>query len=183
MGMQQLHDYHREACLLCMRDRANIALALVRMACELSRDLILMSRNANAEQVWLGREEKQRDQYTKQFRFDKLTSPLGSELWNLYKIGCRFGVHGHMHFTEEPADRVTIAEKEFLLLPPDRNFSISCYSLTLAAIQAFMYAFLEQHGDPFRTAVDVGIRENVAQIVHHLCNIEIPFQLDSPKTR
>jgi hypothetical protein len=35
--MQQLHDYHRESLLLCMRQRGNIALALTRMACELAR--------------------------------------------------------------------------------------------------------------------------------------------------
>lgn len=96
MGMQQLHAYHREACLLCMRGQATIALALVRMACELSRDLILISRDPKAEQLWLDREE-QDNQYRKHFQFDKLTSPLGSALKDLYKFGCRFGVHDARH--------------------------------------------------------------------------------------
>jgi hypothetical protein len=180
MCMQQLHDYHREASLLCMRDRANVALALVRMACELSRDLVLMSRDPTAEQLWLDREDLGK-QYRKHFRFDRLTSPVGSALRDLYKIGCRFGVrcrfgvHGHVHYTDEPTERVSNAGKEFLLLPANHSVTLSCYSLNLAAMQTFMYAFLEQHSDPFRTAADIEIRAGASQIVHHLGKIEIPF--------
>jgi hypothetical protein len=182
MAMQQLHAYHREACLLCIRDQANVGLALVRMACELSRDLLLMARDPQAEKLWLGREE-QGNQYRKLFRFDELTPSLGAALKDLYKIGCRFGVHGHMHFSDAPADRVTILGREFLLVPSDRNIALSSYSLNLAAIQLFTFAFLDQHGDPFRTASDTRIRDTAAQIVRHLGRIEIPFILPDGSNR
>ena len=88
-----------------------------------------------------------------------------------------------MHVTDEPTARLAIAGKEFFLLPPNRNLSLSCYSLNLSAIQSFVYAFLEQHGDPFRTASDTRIRDDTAKIVRHLGKIEIPrYQPDVSNT-
>jgi hypothetical protein len=44
-SVNQVHEYHREASLLCMRGRPNIGLALTRMACELSRDVLRFARD------------------------------------------------------------------------------------------------------------------------------------------
>lgn len=107
------------------------------MACELSRDLILMSRAPKAAQLWLDREQ-QRGPYRRLFRFDNLTSPVAQSLKELYKIASPFGVHGHMHFTDEPTERLVVAGKEFVVLPPNQDINLRSFSLSLVATNAFM---------------------------------------------
>ena len=138
-----------------------------------------MARNRNAEEVWLHR-ESQRDPYKKLFRFDKLTSPLGSSLWTLYTIGSRFGVHGHVSFTDDPAGWVTIGGNEFVILPPGKDFNLSCYQLSLATVHSFMCAFLEQHGDSFHDLSDAAIRHDALLIVRDLAAIQIPWPQRGP---
>jgi len=115
-----------------------------------------------------------RKSYKKLFRFDKLTSPLGSSLWTLYTTASRFGVHGHVSVTDEPTERVTIGGKDFFILPPEEDFNLSCYRLSLAAVHSFMCAFLEQHGESFHDSSDAAIRHDALLIVRDLVAIQIP---------
>jgi hypothetical protein len=179
--MQQLHEYHRESLLLCMRKHANMALALTRMSCELARDVSRMAQDPEAEKLWLAREEEER-QYKKLFRFDQFKSPMGQKLFGLYKLSSRHGVHGHMSFTDDtPIKRLVIGSKEFLGLAPDRKFVMSCFNLSLSAIEAFMYVFLTEHDQPFRNASDLEIRTGASQIVRELRSIQLPAALSQCK--
>jgi hypothetical protein len=100
--IQQLHRYHIESCLLSMRNQSNIAMALTRMACELSRDILRMSEDHAAEKLWRdARHAGSNDtSYKKIFKFRR-TQASEEQLYNLYKLTSDYGVHGHILFTEE----------------------------------------------------------------------------------
>ena len=96
--VQQIHEYHREAALLCMRGPANTGLALTRMACELSRDVLRLARDKQAEASWSSRRIDFK-KYKDLFKFHK-DSPAEKMLFDVYKMSSDFGVHGHILFTE-----------------------------------------------------------------------------------
>jgi hypothetical protein len=74
LHVQTIHDYHREALLCCMRNRSIIAMALMRMACELARDTFQIAEDPSRGELWLDRSEPASGKRGKTFRFDLTNS-------------------------------------------------------------------------------------------------------------
>lgn len=171
--VQQIHEYHREAALPCMRGPANIGLALPRMACELSRDVLRLARDKQVEASWSSRKTDFR-KYKDLFKFRK-DSPAERMLFDVYKMSSSFGVHGHILFTE-PIRVVQHVGRDFVRLRPEEYFTLTCLSLNIVAIHAFIMAFLLEHGQVFLNAEDPVINEDARKLSRDVCAVSIDWK-------
>jgi hypothetical protein len=174
MCIQQLHRYHIESCLLSMRAHPNTAMALTRMACELSRDILRMSESHDAEMLWCASRKSRNDKaYKKVFRF-KTDDPSENALYNLYDITSDWGVHGHILETVESGRFVSITNREFVLMEADKESTVSSFALNLSGIQFFMLAFLAKHKQIFLDATNSDNRDFAKNIATNTARMKIP---------
>lgn len=172
---QELHNYHHEACLSSMRMKPNIGLALTRMACELSRDVIIMAGDLASQELWWNREDRN-SAYKKIFRFDRINSPIGSTMHDLYKIGSQFGVHGHIN----PLDMKSFPIKHnnrVIQSKINPGFIDSCIDLSLVAIQSYIISFVEHNAQFMAVSVKEGSQRRFRQLASDASEIDIRFRL------
>lgn len=89
---QTVSSYQRQSVHLILASELDAGFALLRMACELARDISCIGRDPSLLVVWEAR-EADRDRYRKSFKFD--SSPAGQAAQSLYKFTSKMGVHGH----------------------------------------------------------------------------------------
>lgn len=99
--IQKQNTYHENSIVLIIQGQLDEALALLRMASELSRDLLVLSKNPSLINIWNNR-EKERNSYRSKFKFDSSHQP-NAYAHSLYELTSKFGIHGHqttlMHST------------------------------------------------------------------------------------
>jgi hypothetical protein len=162
-AIQQLHDYHRESALLCIRKRPNVALALTRMACELARDTLIIAQNKETESIWINR-ETEKENYRRMFRFNESSGPEKA-LRNLYKITSQFGVHGHQSISLPTGEIIKLADKEFFRSSIDQSWLLNCLDINSMSIELFVLAFLERHGRPLFESSDSRVSSDARKIL------------------
>jgi hypothetical protein len=165
--LHQIHDYHRESALLCMRGQANVGLSLTRMACELSRDVLRFARDNETEKIWLSRRDDNKT-YKKIFKFN-MDIPEERMLFDIYELASAFGVHGHFFFMEREAfSKLSYRGEEFMLHHPDQDPMKIFLSLNLTAIICFVMAFLCEHGKAFVDSGDPDTVSDAKLLAHHV---------------
>jgi hypothetical protein len=118
MHIQSIHEYHREAFLYCMRGRPVIAMALMRMACELARDVFRIVEDRARARLWLDRSEAAQGLRRKTFRFDE-NDPLERMLKQAYQVFSEFGIHGHVDIPSNAAAVFEGNGQNFVAFRPD----------------------------------------------------------------
>ncbi|MFB9985332.1 hypothetical protein ACFSQQ_09595 [Mesorhizobium kowhaii] len=179
LALQELHSYHREACLLAMRKSPNVGLAMTRMACELSRDLILLILDKDMDALWHNREADSK-RYRQEFRFDRIEGVFADKFYELYKLSSRFGVHGHTNLLQTPNLGSKSSLGDHLTVQIDGNFVLSSYVLALRSIEMFLHSFLHHLGLHLPVSNNA-LRRDLSIVVEQLNAIHVPA--DMPKAR
>jgi hypothetical protein len=103
MSAQAVHEYHCETFLFLMRERPVPAMALMRMACELSRDIFRVLEDQKRLTLWLDTSTQNRRQRSDLFRFD-VSDPGERQLFDCWDFCSTFGVHRHLDIpSDDPA--------------------------------------------------------------------------------
>src|SRR5919109_3275416 len=88
-------DYQMESFFLCINRQLGLALACLRMAAELTRDVARIGNDEAKMTIWLNRSDRAiQKQYRREFRFDDLDE-LEKYIHQLYDLASSFGIHGH----------------------------------------------------------------------------------------
>ena len=112
-------------------------LTLLRLAAELSRDVVRIADSEKMLTIWLERENKP-NEYKKHFKFAS-HSPDEEAVHTVYKFASKFGVHGHV--TDAMFSEVigTIGKSGSML-----SLGVSSYGV-LDAIHMWTMSFLPMH--------------------------------------
>ena len=134
--IQRQHGYYENSAILLLQGQLDEALALLRMAAELSRDLLVLSKNVTLIPLWLNR-EKEYSKYRKKFKFDNRHAP-NSYAQKLYKLTSKFGVHGHNTTLchSDTFSHVSINNEKFVELSISNNGIASSLTIWFAAFFA-----------------------------------------------
>lgn len=174
VGVQELHEYHRQSCLLTVQGAPNIGMALTRMGCELSRDILTMARDKELERLWWQSRSKKTKRFRKAFRFGETGAEGG--LHKLYNIASSFGVHGHILPVVEQGSFTSLAGKEFTRLGADPSWIEQSFGMNLSGLQLFLLAFLVRHGEVFASCEDEDVRADAKSMAQAIPTINIDFK-------
>ena len=109
----------------------------MRLAAELSRDVIRIADDEKLRVVWLERENKP-NEYRKHFKFTE-QSPDEEAVHMVYKFASKFGVHGHVTDTMFSEVIGTFGKNDSML-----SWGVSNYGV-LDAVHMWMMSFLPMH--------------------------------------
>jgi len=88
-------DYQMESFFLCINRQLDLAVASLRMAAELTRDVARIGNDEAKMAIWLNRSDPaMQKKYRREFRFED-SDELEKYIHRLYDLASRFGVHGH----------------------------------------------------------------------------------------
>jgi hypothetical protein len=94
VNVQTIHEYHCENFLFLMRGKPVLAMAMMRMACELARDIFRIAEDQKRLTLWLDTSRQNRRVRTDVFRFDE-NDPGEKVLFKCWDFCSTFGVHRH----------------------------------------------------------------------------------------
>jgi hypothetical protein len=123
---QTIHEYHQQALVMHISGRPEIAMSIMRLACELSRDVFRISEDMSRSQIWLDSKKPNVSKETieffrKVFRFDT-SLKLESEMKNFYDLFSDFGTHGHISITNQAGSVTNISGRNFVQLERSNDF-------------------------------------------------------------
>jgi len=132
--VQTVHEYHREALLLAMSNKPEIGMAIMRLACELTRDLCRIIEKPTNIDLWLeyrddGGHYRHGKEYRDVFRFSGDQAEKGIQ--NLYNIFSNHGVHGHLPMTEQLGTALEINGRNYIKVRRDPQTATKAFMLTL----------------------------------------------------
>ena len=90
---QKVLHYQTQSLFLLLQSQLDAGFALLRLAAELSRDVIRIADDEKVLAIWLERETKP-NEYKKRFKF-MLNVPDEEAVHTVYKFASKYGVHGH----------------------------------------------------------------------------------------
>jgi len=134
---QKVLHYQTQSLFLLLQSQLDAGFALLRLAAELSRDVICIADDKKMLTIWLERENKP-NEYKKHFKF-KQNSPDEEAVHTVYKFASKFGVHGHQTDTMFSEIIGTIGENSSLL-----SWGVSNYGV-LDAVHMWLMSFLPMH--------------------------------------
>lgn len=134
---QKVLHYQVQSLFLLLRTQLDAGYALLRLAAELSRDVVRTADDERMLDIWVARELKPKE-YKKHFVFD-LNSPDEEAVFNVYKFASVFGVHGHL--TDAMYSEVT---DTFGKGGPMVNWVVSDYGV-LEAVYMWLLSFYPMH--------------------------------------
>lgn len=134
---QKLLHYQTQSLFLLLQSQLDAGFALLRLAAELSRDVIRIGDDEKMLAIWLERENKP-NEYKKRFKFIR-NSPEEEAVHTVYKFASKYGVHGHQTDTMFSEIIEEIGESDSLL-----SWGVSSYGV-LDAVHIWMMSFLPMH--------------------------------------
>jgi hypothetical protein len=134
---QKVLHYQTQSLFLLLQSQLDAGFALLRLASELSRDVIRIADDEKILAIWLQRENKP-NEYKKRFKFIQ-NSPDEKAVHTVYKFASKFGVHGHQTDTMFSEIIGTIGGSSSLL-----TWGVSNYGV-LDAVHTWMMSFLPMH--------------------------------------
>jgi len=159
--VQTVHEYHRGATMACMRGRAGIAMALMRMACELARDVYRLVEKPDRVSLWLDRSEASAKKRREAFRFDS-NHPAERHLFEAYKLFSTYGVHGHVHFSAAVGEVLNLDDKNFVMIQADPRTVDRTMDMILKSIHLYCMVAIERFKPSFDAeppAIQLAYRE------------------------
>ncbi len=152
--LQTIHEYHHQALLMAMSKRPEIGMAVMRMACELTRDLCRIAEDPARVDLWLGsRSEdghlRHGKDYRQVFRFST-DDDTERGLYDLYNVFSNFGVHGHLPMMERLAMATEINSRTYMMVRRDPKTAITSFMLTLMCADLHSVLMLSK----FKSAAD-----------------------------
>jgi len=87
------HTYFENAVIFMLQGNLDESYALLRLAMELSRDILVLSKKPELMDLWKNRENEY-GKYRKKFKFNH-EHPANMYAHQIYKLASRYGVHGH----------------------------------------------------------------------------------------
>ncbi|MEY8215199.1 MAG: hypothetical protein RPR97_12060 [Colwellia sp.] len=91
--IQTQHKYYENSVIFMLQGNLNESYTLLRLAMELSRDILVLSKKPDLMELWKNREEEY-GKYRKKFKFNH-EHPANMCAHELYKLASSYGVHGH----------------------------------------------------------------------------------------
>lgn len=157
--VQTIHEYHQQALTMAMSKRPEIGMAVMRLACELTRDLCRIAEEPTRADLWLqyrtadGHSRHGKD-YKRVFRF---ATDDGTEkaLYDLYNIFSNFGVHGHLPMTQHLAIAKEINGQNYMMTRRDPKTAITTFMLTLMCADLHSVLMLTK----FKSAADGSVQQ------------------------
>ena len=134
---QKTLHYQTQSLFLLLQSQLDAGFALLRLAAELSRDVIRIADDEKMLAIWLERENNP-NQYKKLFKF-RQNSPPEEAVHTVYKFASKFGVHGHQTDTMFSEIIGTIGKNGQML-----SWGVSNYGV-LEAVHTWMLSFLPLH--------------------------------------
>ena len=134
---QKVLHYQTQSLFLLLQAQLDAGFALLRLAAELSRDIVRISDDEQMLDIWFKREIKPRE-YKKHFKFLK-HFPDEDTVYEIYKFASKFGVHGHQTDTMFSEFIGTIGRDSLMA-----SFGVSNYGI-LDAVHIWMMSFLPMH--------------------------------------
>ena len=134
---QKVLHYQTQSLFLLLKSQLDAGFALLRLAAELSRDVIRIADDEKMLAIWLERENKP-NEYKKRFKFIQNSSDE-EKVHTVYKFASKFGVHGHQTDTIFSEIIGTIGPSSSML-----SWGVSHYGV-LDAIHMWMMSFLPMH--------------------------------------
>jgi hypothetical protein len=134
---QKVLHYQTQSLFLLLQSQLDAGFALLRLAAELSRDVIRIGDDEKLLAIWFERESKP-NEYKKRFKFIQ-NSPNETAVHTVYKFASKFGVHGHRTDTMFSEVIETIGENGSML-----SFGVSNYGV-FDAVHMWMLSFLPMH--------------------------------------
>jgi hypothetical protein len=134
---QKVLHYQTQSLFLLLQSQLDAGFALLRLASELSRDVIRIADDKEMLAIWTDREDRSKE-YRNLFKFDA-NSPDEELVFNIYKFASKFGVHGHMTDTMfSEAIGSTVKDASII------SFGVSNIGI-LDAVHMWMMSFLPMH--------------------------------------
>lgn len=91
--IQTQHTYYENSVIFMIQGNLDESYALLRLAMELSRDILVLSKKPDLIELWKNR-ENERGKYRKKFKFNH-EHPANKYAHEIYSLASRYGVHGH----------------------------------------------------------------------------------------
>jgi len=134
--IQKQHDYFESSLILMLHGQLDEALALLRMATELSRDLLVLSKKPELKELWKSRESEY-FKYKKKFKFDQHYA-ANSFAQSIYKLTSKFGVHGHMtsFANSNPINEFQSSNGDFVEMGVTNKGIANCLTIWLMSLFA-----------------------------------------------
>lgn len=134
---QKVLHYQIQSLFLLLRSQLDAGYALLRLAAELSRDVIRITDSEKMLAIWIERENKP-NEYKKYFKF--ASDSLDEEaVHTVYKFASKFGVHGHVTDAMFAEVIGTIGKSGSML-----SLGVSNYGV-LDTLHMWMLSFLPMH--------------------------------------
>jgi hypothetical protein len=96
VNVQTIHEYHCETFLFLMREKPVLAMVMMRMACELARDIFRIAEDQKRLTLWWDTSQQNRRERNGVFRFDE-NDPGEKILFKCWDFCSTFGVHRHFN--------------------------------------------------------------------------------------
>ena len=95
--IQDIIHHTRECLIFCMRGDAKMALVMLRISAEITRDILRLLEDPSREPLFLdgrkNKEKKNRREFVETFKFQL---PEEDYLYQIYNLSSDFGVHGRI---------------------------------------------------------------------------------------
>ncbi len=134
---QKVFHYQTQSLFLLLKSQLDAGFALLRLAAELSRDVIRIADDESMLAIWLERENKP-DEYKKRFKFLQ-NFPEEKKVHTVYRFASQFGIHGHQTDTMFGEIIGTVGESSSMI-----SWGVSHYGV-LDAVHMWMMSFLPMH--------------------------------------
>lgn len=134
---QKVLHYQTQSLFLVLQSQLDAGFALLRLAAELSRDVIRIADNEKMLVIWLERENRP-NEYKKHFKF-LMNSPDEEAVHTVYKFTSKFGVHGHQTDTMFSEVIGTIGQSDSML-----SWGVSNYGV-IEGVHMWIMSFLPMH--------------------------------------
>ena len=134
---QKVLHYQTQSLFLLLKSQLDAGFALLRLAAELSRDVIRIADNEKMLVIWAERENKA-NEYKKHFKFMQ-HFPDEEAVHMVYKFASKFGVHGHLTDTMFSEVIGELGKSGAML-----SWGVSDYGV-LDAVHMWMMSFFPMH--------------------------------------
>lgn len=165
MMWQTVRLYQIHSLFLVLAQQLDGGMALLRMAAELTRDIVHIGDSHERLELWLARADPaRRNKYRKTFRFDT-SDPIMAYVKKTYDLASAWGVHSHLTAASQLAVAETAEGVARLVVEDsavDSSFAVwACafVPIQLACITTFLAAFHELQP----------LYETLANVGHTLC--------------
>jgi hypothetical protein len=162
VAIQNVHRYHIKALIFGIENEPTLALAILRIACELSRDILRMMDNQSLISIWLDKTSSGEQKRRQSFRFNT-SDDFEKMLKDAYDLACSWGVHCHITIPGDATQTFQHNEKGYTAFDSDESISKKNIKVIAQVIEAHTYLCLLKLRQKITSQQDRGLATEFAQ--------------------